>query len=298
MTAALSSHSLSYILVTPVRNGADFIEKTIISVVRQTVLPRKWVIVNDGSTDATGSIVARYLESFPWIEVLQMARHRNYEFAAKARCFNAAVERVSGLEFDIIANLDADISFDESYFEFLLAKFNEIPSLGVAGTPMREGDYDAGADARFNDKDVFGACQVFRRRCLEEIGGYAPIKGGIDWVAVRTARMIGWTTRSFMEKRFIHHGTMGASDCSVWRSFLRYGEKDYFLGNHPLWEIGRIGYQMMQSPIVVRGILIFVGYLWASLRRIERPIPPALIRFNRREQLVDLQRILGKLLDY
>jgi len=294
----MTSNNLSYVLITPARNEEALIERTIISVIHQTVLPKRWIIVNDGSTDRTGEIVLKYAKNFLWIELLQMPEHRDYNFSAKARCFNTAFERLRHLDFDIIANVDADISFDTDYFEFLLQQFVRFPDLGVAGTPRREENYDAvEEEGTVNEIDVGGACQLFRRACLEEIGGYTPIKGGgIDWVAVRSARMKGWRTRSFLERRFFHHRVMGATDCSVWRSFINYGRKDYCLGNHPLWELFRVVYQMTRKPLILRGSLLFAGYAWALLMRMERPISAELIRFHQHEQLQRLKSVLGKML--
>jgi glycosyltransferase involved in cell wall biosynthesis len=274
-----------YVLITPARNEEAFIEKTIESVIHQTVPPLKWVIVDDGSADKTAEIVSRYAGHHPWIEAVQMPPHRDYSLFAKARCFNAGVERLRKLDFEIIGNVDADVSFDEDFFAFLLEQFARNPELGVAGAPMKEGTHDAVEDGRFNETDVFGACQLFRRQCFEEIGGYPLIRGGIDWAAVRMARMKGWETRSFLGKRFLHHRVMGATNCSVWRATWNQGEKDYYLGNHPVWEMFRVMYQMTTKPFVVKGFILFAGYASACLRRIERPIPPQLVQFHRQEQL-------------
>src|SRR5215831_4879287 len=111
---------LPYVLITPARNEEAFIEKTIQSMVQQTVLPIKWVIVNDGSTDGTASIVNRYLEKYNWMEMVEMPTGRDRSFAAKVQSFNAGFERVRGVGYEIIGNLDADISFDRDYLEFLL----------------------------------------------------------------------------------------------------------------------------------------------------------------------------------
>lgn len=126
--------SLSYILITPAHNEKVFIEKTIKSVISQTVLREKWVIVSDGSTDGTDDIVNKYVADYSWIELIRMPEHRDRSFAAKATCFNAGFERVKHLEYGVIGNLDADISFekDTDYFEFLLEKFAVNPQLGVA----------------------------------------------------------------------------------------------------------------------------------------------------------------------
>src|ERR1700745_4334835 len=101
-----------YVLVTAARNEESFIEKTIESVIHQTVLPVKWVIVDDGSTDSTAQIVTRYLAQHPWMELVQAPQRRDRSFAAKVGAFNAGYEKVRDLQYEIIGNLDGDISFD------------------------------------------------------------------------------------------------------------------------------------------------------------------------------------------
>ena len=110
------SVNLTYVLITPARNEEAFIEETIKSVIKQTILPKKWVIVSDGSTDNTEEIVKIYLNSHPWIELLRMPERAERHFAGKVQAFNAGFDRVKDLEYDIIGNLDADISFDSDYF--------------------------------------------------------------------------------------------------------------------------------------------------------------------------------------
>src|SRR5437867_10180487 len=127
-----------YVLVTPARNEAQFIEHTIQSVVAQTVLPVKWVIVSDGSTDGTDDIVRNYIARHEWIELVRMLDRPERSFAGKAAAFKAGYDRMLGLEYEVIGNLDADVSFEEDYLAFLMSKFAEYPRLGVAGTPYRE----------------------------------------------------------------------------------------------------------------------------------------------------------------
>ena len=193
---------LKYVLITPARNEAALLENTIKCVVRQTVLPVKWVIVSDGSTDGTDDIVTRYSAAHQWIELVRMPDRRERHFAGKVGAFKAGQERLQDLHYDVIGNLDADITFGEDYFAFLISRFEGNLRLGVAGTPFREESEQY--DYRFTSiEHVSGACQLFRKQCFEEIGGYTPIKiGGIDLVAVISARMKGWQTRSFLEKTF------------------------------------------------------------------------------------------------
>jgi biofilm PGA synthesis N-glycosyltransferase PgaC len=283
---------MKYVLITPARNEVAFIEKTIESVVGQTLPPERWVVVDDGSTDNTARVVEKYISRYPWIELISRPQRLDRDFAGKASAFNAGFERVRPLDFDVIGNLDADISFKPDYFEFLLNKFAEFPKLGMAGTPMREAGYHALRDSFYNENDVFGACQLFRRACFEEIGGYVPIKwGGIDWIAVRTARLKGWQTKTFTEKLFYHHRPMGATGSNTWKARFDYGRKDYFLGNHPLWQVFRVAFQMTRQPYILGGLVLLSGYLCSFICRIERPLSPELLSFHRREQIARLKEL-------
>jgi glycosyltransferase involved in cell wall biosynthesis len=284
---------LSYVLITPARNEEEHIENTIRSVVSQTILPKKWVIVSDGSTDRTDAIVKEFASEHPWIQLLRMPEHRDRQFAAKVHCFKAGHREVDGLSHDIVGNLDADITFDPDYFEFLLARFEEYPRLGVAGTPFVEITSDTYNYNFANIEHVSGACQLFRKECFEEIGGYIPIKGGgIDWTAVTTARMKGWKTRTFTEKTCLHHRPIGTAEAGKLMAWFKHGKKDYFLGGHPVWEIFRSIFQMKSRPFLFGGLFLLSGYTWALVSRMDRPIPEELVRFHRGEQMKRLKNIL------
>jgi glycosyltransferase involved in cell wall biosynthesis len=283
---------IKYVLITPARNEEGFIEKTIQSVISQTFLPTKWIIVSDGSTDRTDEIVTKYKAENSWIELVRIPEHKDRHFAAKVQAFNVGYKLMKDLEYDIIGNLDADITFGKDYFEFLLGKFSENPELGVAGTPFVEGF--SHYDYRFtNIEHVSGACQMFRRECFEDIGGYVPIKGGgIDWSAVTTARMKGWETRTFTDKTCFHHRKIGTGNSNLLGSWFKHGRKDYFLGGHPLWQVFRSIYQMKHKPYVLGGGLLFFGYTWAFVSRVERPVSKELMQFHRNEQMQRLKKTL------
>jgi poly-beta-1,6-N-acetyl-D-glucosamine synthase len=284
----------SYVLITPARNEEEFIEKTLESVARQTYLPLKWVIVNDGSTDGTASRIDPYLSKYDWIELVNLPVRRERNFAAKVHAFNAGQERVKNLNYEIIGNLDSDVSLDPDHFEFLLTRFKEDPRLGVAGTVFREeSGYNSETDSLEGQLHVSGQCQLFRRQCFVDIGGYFANKaGGIDWIAVTTARMKGWKTRSFREKSFFHHRHLGTAERSALAAAFSYGQKDYYLGGHPVWQFFRVTYRMVKPPYVVEGLALGSGYGWAALRRAKRPISKELMAFHRREQMRKLRAIL------
>lgn len=276
---------LTYVLITPARNEAAFIEKTIHSVLAQTVRPLRWVIVSDGSTDGTDEIVNKYAADHRWIELVRLPERRERHFAGKVHAFNAGYSKVADLDYDVIGNLDADITFDEKYFDFLLDKFAANPKLGVAGTPFREESHQY--DYRFTSiQHVSGACQLFRRDCFKEIGGYIPIKiGGIDLTAVLTARMKGWQTRSFPEKACVHHRQMGTAKQNALMVAFRGGKGDYILGSHPLWEFCRCMYQTTRRPLWLGGMFRLTGFTIAMVSRSEKLVSSDLAQFRKAEQM-------------
>lgn len=274
----------SYVLITAARNEADYIELTLKSVVAQTVRPLKWVIVSDGSTDATDEIVQRYADENPWIELLRMPERRERHFGGKANAFNAGYARVKDLLFQAVGNLDADVSFECDYFDFLLEKLSDNPRLGIVGTPFREG----GAvqyDYRFTSiEHVSGQIQLFRRECLEQIGGYVPMEaGGVDLIAVITARMRGWQTRTFVEKAYDHHRVMSSAKRSPLGIAYDAGRTDYMQGCGPVWEVCRSLYQMTRPPLLIGGLLNIAGYLWAMVGKEKRVVSADLVRFRKTE---------------
>lgn len=284
---------MKYVLVTPARNEEAFIEKTLESMIKQTHLPLKWVIVDDGSLDSTAAIVGRYLNQYPWIELVQLPQRRDRSFAAKVGAFNAGFEKLKDLPYDVIGNLDGDISFEPDHFEFLIGKFASDPTLGVAGTIFKEEGYSSDTDSFEGHKHVSGQCQLFRRQCWEDIGGYIPHRaGGIDWMAVTTARMKGWKTESFRERFFFHYRHLGTAERGILASLFSYGEKDYYLGGHPVWELFRVAYRVTKWPYIFGGSALGLGYCWAMLKRTPRPVSKELMAFHRKEQMHKLGAIL------
>ena len=297
-SATAPNRTLTYVLITPARNEAAFLEQTIQSVISQKIPPARWVIVSDGSTDGTDEIVQKYAKQYSWIELLRMPERQERHFAGKVVAFNAGYARMADVNYDVIGNLDADITFDPDYFEFLMQRFAENPQLGVAGTPFREESNQY--DYRFTSVEhVSGACQLFRRQCFQDIGGYTPIKlGGIDLVAVLSARMKGWQTRTFLEKVCFHHRKMGTAKRNVLMVAWKGGQGDYRLGTHPLWEAFRSVYQMSRPPLLIGGMFRMTGFTWAMVTRVEKTVPRDLVQFRRGEQMRRLRKFLIGLLSF
>jgi poly-beta-1,6-N-acetyl-D-glucosamine synthase len=284
----------TYILITPARNEGAFIEKTIQSMIHQTMLPLKWVIVDDGSTDNTAEIVNRYLPIYPWMELVRRQQQKERNFAGKVHAFNSGLARVQDFRWDFVGNLDADISFDPDHFEFLLRRCVADPQLGVVGTAFHEDGFSL-EDVFDWTSHVGGQCQLFRRQCFEEIGGYVPVPlGGVDWVAVITARMKGWKTRSFAERQFFHYRPMGTAERGRLGSAFTYGKKDYSVGNHPLWEFARVIRRLACRPWVLSGAALGAGYLSGWVRHAPRAVSKELVHFHRKEQMAKLKALFRR----
>jgi glycosyltransferase involved in cell wall biosynthesis len=278
-------------------NEERFIEHTLRSMVAQTAPPERWVVVDDGSTDDTANIVESYARQCPWMDLFRLASHQDRSFSRKVHAFNAGLEHVRSVGFDVIGNLDADLSFVPDYVEFLMSKFTEESTLGVAGTPFIESDYDSASHSFEGEHHVAGGCQLFRRECFEDIGGYvANPAGGVDWIAVTTARMRGWKTQSFPEKRFHHYRSLGTAERGNLAAAFSYGQKDFYLGNSPIWEAFRIAYRCTKRPFGIGGCALLAGYCWAALTGMTRAVSPELMRFHRKEEMKKLRTILSKVL--
>jgi glycosyltransferase involved in cell wall biosynthesis len=290
---------MKYVLITSARNEESHIRKTIESVVAQTQPPQQWIIIDDGSTDRTVEIIEEFVARVAWISLIRRLNRPNRDFKGKADAVNNAFKLLEKSDFDVVGNLDADISFGPDHFDFLLQKFREDPQLGVAGTAYMEENWDSTKDSFEGETSVHGACQLFRRDCFQQIGGYtSSASGGVDWIAVTTARMMGWKTRNFPDRRFYHHRTMGTAERSALGAMFDYGMKDYFLGGSPLWELFRVVYRLGKRPYVLGGIALLCGYARAALKRMKRPVSPELVSFHRREQMMKLRAIFHALIRF
>jgi glycosyltransferase involved in cell wall biosynthesis len=289
----MSHLPVKYVLITAARNEAALIDKTLQSVVQQTQLPECWTLVDDGSTDRTAEIIAPYAKKYSWIRLIRNPRRESRDFAAKAKAVNEALRQMRDVKFDILGNLDADTSFAPDYMEFLIQRFAADPKLGVAGTPFAEDNgYDSSRDSFEGENHVAGACQLFRRACWNDVGGYlASPAGGVDWIAVTTARAKGWRTRSFAEKRIYHHRLIGTAGRGPVAALFLYGQKDYQLGGSPVWELFRVIYRTAKRPYLLGGLALGCGYFWAAAKRLKRPVSPELMRFHRAEQMNKLRNI-------
>lgn len=274
-----------YVVVTPAHNEALFIEKTIQSMVAQTIKPVAWIVVNDGSTDATAELVERYRARHSFIKLINVSRSGGRHFGNKVHAFNQGLEEAKHLEYDFIGNLDADISFGADYFQRLLAEFHKDSSLGLAGGVVAS--YLDGEFVRQNvsSDSVAGAVQLFKRSCFEQVGGYVALPlGGIDAAAEIMARMKGWRVRTVPGLSVHEHRWTGSAMARPLVAKVREGRRLYSLG-YSWWFFSlRCLYRWMERPRIIGSGAAIAGFLFGMLRREPPALAPEVVRFLRAEQ--------------
>ncbi|MCP5066717.1 MAG: glycosyltransferase family 2 protein [bacterium] len=285
-----SGHGSSYVLVTAAYNEEEHIEETLKSVVAQTIVPRRWIVVSDGSTDGTDDIVSRYARDHSFIRLIRVEKAAEHCFAAKVRALDHGFDELIGEAYDFIGILDADISFEATYFEGLLAHFAGNPRLGVAGGNIIQW-VDGAIVERVKDMNsVAGAVQFFRRACFEQAGRLPPLTHGGEDAAIETrARMNGWEVRTVPELEVIHQGLVGSGAGSRLRARFKWGQMNYSLGYHPLYQCARCVYRCAEKPYGLGSIAEAAGFVAQWLRSGKPEVDEELVRFLRGEQLTKLR---------
>lgn len=280
-----SKNTRAYVLATAAYNEEENIEKTIQSMLAQTELPQRWIIVSDGSVDKTDEIVQSYADKYEFIRFLRVTRPPGRSFRTKIMALQAGIQLLGDISFQFIGNLDADISIGPTYFADLIDKFARNPKLGIAGGFVHEGK-DGEFQMRSSNRvySVAHAAQLVRRECYEAIGGYAVLEyGGEDWHAQTSARMLGWSAEAFPELPISHHRPTGTGDILVRHKF-RQGRMDYSFGSDPIFETFKCLQRLGEKPLILGSFARLAGFFWSSILREARPVSPEFISFLRAEQ--------------
>ncbi len=283
-----------YIIITPARNEEEFIEKTILSVINQTVRPLKWIIVNDNSTDCTGEIIEQYAAHHNFIKLVNLSGSCERHFGNKVRAFKYGLTEAHIFDYEYIGNLDADISLEKDYFEKVLNEFNKDQKLGVAGGMVSTCIGNKFISQKVAIDSVAGAVQLFRRECYKEIGGYLELpQGGIDSAAEIMARMQGWKTRTFSEICVLEHRRTGTASVGPLASKVKDGRRLHSLGYGYLFLCLRCVYRLADRPRVIGSIATFYGFFKNVINRSPIVLPTDVVKYLRSEQRGKLMRFFG-----
>jgi glycosyltransferase involved in cell wall biosynthesis len=274
-----------YVLVTAAYNEEANIGKTIEAVVSQTSLPKRWIIVSDGSIDRTDEIVQEYSKKYSFIRSLRIARRPGRSFGSKVRAFRAGAALLADITYDFIGNLDADVTLADSYFTELIVHFDRRPSLGVAGGFVVEELNGKFQNRRQNRVySIAHAGQLVRRECYDAIGGYAVLEyGGEDWHAQTCAKMKGWEVEAFPHLKVFHHRRTGEAE-NLLRHKFRQGRMDFSFGSDTIFEILKCMLRITEKPFLLGGTVRLFGFFWSMVCNDKRPVTPEFIEFLRQEQ--------------
>jgi len=284
--------TINYVVVTPVRNEEKHLPLTIEAMAAQSIRPRKWIIVDDGSTDHTGQIADEAAKSHRWIQVLHRA-DRGFRKAGGGviDAFDEGYRMIENEPWDYLVKLDGDLSFGGDYFTRCFAEFSETPRLGIAGgticsaTP-RGIEVESKIDPRFH---VRGATKIYRAACWRAIGGliHAP---GWDTLDEVKANMLGWSTRTFPEMKAIHHRRTGAA-YGTWNDMVKGGTANYIAGYHPLFMLLKCMRRSIERPYLLGSCALLFGYLKARMNGTARVDDLTLIQYFQQQQI---KRLLGR----
>jgi len=282
-----------YILITAAKNEELFIEKTIQSVLNQTIKPERWIIVSDGSTDQTDLIVKQYSDNYKFIDLISFPPKKERNFSSKVIALNEALRKIGAMKYDFIGNLDADITLEKSYYEKVFRTFRANQWLGVAGGIILDCVGDKVYPQNISLNTVAGAIQVFRKQCFENIGNYVPFKyGGEDAYMETMARMNGWEVLTLTELKVLHHRPTGTGMGSLSKANLRSGKMFFTLGYSPFFLFVRCLYRIFDKPLLIGSILNIIGYFSAFVKNEKCPAGDAFIQYVRIEQKARLKSFL------
>jgi len=278
----------NYVIVTPVRDEEQHIEATIDSVLRQTVLPAEWVLVDDGSSDTTGTIIDRVAAQVPWIQAV----HRRDRGCRKAGggvidAFYAGYDALRSHDWKYIVKLDGDLRFAPDYFERCFGYFEKDPKLGIGGGDICHelaGELVVEKTPRFH---VRGATKIYRRGCWEAIDGLWRAAGW-DTIDEVKANMMGWQTYSFEDAPLTHLRFTGTAEGRL-RDRVKHGVACYISGYHPLFVLASCIFRLPTRPYVVGSLATAYGFVKAHFVQPPR-VDTKIVRYIRGQQL---RRLFG-----
>jgi len=280
-------HKPRYLIISPCRNEAEYMRQTLDTVTQQTVVPDKWVIVDDGSTDATPEILKEYADKFPWIQVVTRDNrgHRSVG-PGVINAFYAGLESVNKDDYDYLCKLDLDLRLPAGYFGELIRRCEENPRIGTcSGKAYMELEDGSLKSEKIDDEMSVGASKFYRLTCFNEIGGFTRevMWDGID---CHRCRMLGWIAKSWDHEdlNFVHLRPMGSSDRGIIRGRYRHGFGQYFMGSDPLYMFASAVYRLAHPPYIIGGLAMAWGFIGSALKGVKRYEDPEFRKFLRSYQ--------------
>ena len=291
---AVDPRIVALVIISPVRDEAQYLRLTMDSMVAQTCRPQEWILVDDGSADATADIIREYAAQYPFIRLVTRQNRGFRKLGGGViAAFKFGVEHIAHQNYRYIAKLDGDMSFGPLYLEHMLRKLDDDAQLAaVSGKVYRfeDGRY---IEESHIDEQVAGQFKLYKRTAFEDIGGFVQHLSW-DGIDVHTAWMKGWKTFCYYDSQawLWHHRIMGSSDKHIYEGRLRWGRGNWYMGYHPLYAIATGLNRMREKPLIIGGLLMIFSYVWSALRGLPRYDNLEFRRYLRQWQMTRLKQFL------
>lgn len=259
----------AYLLISPCRNEAEYMRRTIDSVIAQSIRPSLWVIVNDGSTDATPEILSEYCSHHDWIKVVEKPDrgHRSVG-PGVVEAFYVGIETVDLTQFGYLCKLDLDLELPRKYFEELIRRMNANKRIGTCSGKAyflhRSGEK---VSEKIGNEMSLGMTKFYDVICFKQIGGFVRevMWDGLD---CHKARQLGWIACSWddEELNFEHLRPMGSSQNGILTGRRRHGFGQYYMGSDPVYFFVTAILKMFHPPRFWGGLAMIQGYLGAVIK--------------------------------
>lgn len=258
------SVTLSYGIITPVRNEADNLPRLADAVLAQTQRPGFWTIVDNGSEDGTVELARSLAAEHGWIRVLQIPSLPPGRGAPIVRSFHAGLAK-RPQQVDVVVGIDADVAFDPDYLERLVAEFTADGRLGIASGSGWEEIRGAWRERHLTGSTVWGATRAYRRECLEEL---LPLEERLGWDGIDEfkANALGWRTRIVPGLGFRHHRREGSRDGGL-RARVAQGDFCWYVGYRPTYVLLRAAFNLTRDRAA--GGIVW-GYARGAITRAPR----------------------------
>jgi len=279
--------NINYVVITPVRDEQEFLPLTIASMVGQTIRPVEWIIVNDGSKDGTGDVIAAAAREHPWIRgVDRQDRGFRKWGAGIIEAFYSGFDALTSTDWQFMCKLDGDLSFAPDYFASSFRKFEENPRLGIGGGMLYHQENGVRTLETHPLFHVRGGTKIYKRDCWDAMGGLW-VGPGSDTLDDVKANMLGWTSASFPDILVNHHRWTGAS-FGKWGGITKNGKTDYVSGYHPLFLFAKCAKRLFERPYLWGSLALGYGYLAARWQNMPQVDDPRLIKYLQSQQLAKL----------
>lgn len=273
-----------FVLITSAKNEERHIANTIESVIKQTIRPLQWIIVSDGSTDNTDSIIMDYERKYNFIQYVRKENTKSHNFSSKVKALEMAYSKIN-VDHEFVGNLDADMELPCDYYEKILTEFDRNPKLGICGGKVVERFDGKSVSFDHGEGSVAGAIQLFRKKCFLQIGGYLSLSmGGEDAVAELHARMHNWEVYKCPEIMVYENRATGYQNGSLLRTKFKQGKVFYNIGYHPFFHFLKCLGRIFDKPLFLGSFMLLSGYFINYIRNKEILIPKDLQNYVYNEQ--------------